>query len=506
MRSSYWYAVNVRRLALAALCLSLSGAQAEAQKRRSESKATVTAESTVMPACHAALDDPQGFKTALLKRDVELRGFRTKLKTGYYVVSGQMSSELALKTPQDLISKTSNALADIAEAKTALLIYDISHRPGKRDLLCVWMLSTNGLVAAESTEALSGAPVAHLARQVLNVDRRAAARVPVPLKAKKVDAALQTEETAPPASLDELSDSLLPPSIKQKLVEGKFHRLLILPAADIGTVPWSALPIGNEMIVDRLAVVILADIDWIVRSPQEVSTTNAIGETNTHGLIVGDPDLSADKRYKFIPLPGAREEAKEVSELWFSFNSTLLLGEAAERTQVIAQLKGFNTVRLGLIYFATHGVSDATNPMDGSFLALKGDHLYGRDIKELVLDSHPLVVMSACQTGLGKTFDAGTFGLARAWWGAGAAQVVMSLWNIDDAATRDLMVSFIDRVSLLVGIPATEKNDLLFAREEILRVAMLKMREKYKDPALWASFLLLGIPTKVDPPKSRPGN
>ena len=52
--------------------------------------------------------------------------------------------------------------------------------------------------------------------------------------------------------------------------------------------------------------------------------------------------------------------------------------------------------------------------------------------------------MSACQTGLGKVFDVGNTGLTRAWHSAGASNVVMSLWNVHDDATKLLMTKFIE--------------------------------------------------------------
>jgi CHAT domain-containing protein len=51
--------------------------------------------------------------------------------------------------------------------------------------------------------------------------------------------------------------------------------------------------------------------------------------------------------------------------------------------------------------------------------------------------------MSACQSGLGKVFEAGV----RAWYDVGAPQIVMSLWNIDDNATMELMLEFIRRLN-----------------------------------------------------------
>ena len=94
-----------------------------------------------------------------------------------------------------------------------------------------------------------------------------------------------------------------------------------------------------------------------------------------------------------------------------------------------------------------------------------------------------LVVMSACQTGLGKVFEGGVFGLARAWHYAGAHQIVMSLWNVDDQATRFLMTSFIKKI--------TEGAQ----SERALRRAMLEARDRYPDPALWAAFTLYGMPS-----------
>jgi hypothetical protein len=197
-------------------------------------------------------------------------------------------------------------------------------------------------------------------------------------------------------------------------------------------------------------------------------------------IVVGDPDLSQDRRWNFPPLAGARSEAVEVATL---VGEQALLGEDATKTHVLDRLRASRNA--SLIYFATHALSDAVNPMDRSFLALAGDHLYGRDIKGLMFPNNPLVVMSACQTGLGKVFEGGTFGLVRAWYHVGASQIVMSLWNIDDNVTKDLMLEFMRQ--LKAGA----------VTEFALREAMLATRQKHADPALWASVALFGLPSKA---------
>ncbi len=192
-------------------------------------------------------------------------------------------------------------------------------------------------------------------------------------------------------------------------------------------------------------------------------------------LVAGDP-AADDDEWEFPPLPGARAEAAAVAR---RLNTEALLGDAATREAVLRRIDA--EPGLAMIYLATHGVASSTNPLDASFLLLAGARWPAAEIQNLVLEGNPLVVLSACQTGLGKDFDVGTMGMARAWSRAGAAEVVMSLWNVDDAATRELMLAFIDAASEL---PA----------DQALRHAMRSLRRKNHDVADWASFAVLGRP------------
>ena len=93
-----------------------------------------------------------------------------------------------------------------------------------------------------------------------------------------------------------------------------------------------------------------------------------------------------------------------------------------------------------------------------------------------------LVVMSACDSGRGEINDDGVIGLSRAWMAAGAPSVMVTLWQIPDEATKDLMVMFYQQLAA-----GTRKA-------EALRLAMLATRAKYSDPFNWAAFLLIGEP------------
>lgn len=99
----------------------------------------------------------------------------------------------------------------------------------------------------------------------------------------------------------------------------------------------------------------------------------------------------------------------------------------------------------------------------------------------LNLKNTELVVLSACVTGLGKIKNGeGVYGLQRAFEVAGVHYVIMSLWNVNDKATQELMTLFYGFL--------LEKNDVYWAYQK----AIFELRKKYKHPIHWGAFKLLG--------------
>jgi CHAT domain-containing protein len=186
-----------------------------------------------------------------------------------------------------------------------------------------------------------------------------------------------------------------------------------------------------------------------------------------------------------------------------------VLTEARATEAAVKQLKGPR-----ILHLATHGFSDAAwtrgdgslpgrqnRPPDSklqdslvrSGLALAGANqrrsgdddgiLTAREVAGLDLEGTELAVLSACETGIGQVQSGeGIYGLRRALMLAGVRMQVASLWKIDDAATRDIMVDFYSR--LLAGT----------SRSQSLREAQLAMLRdsRYAHPFYWAAFIAIG--------------
>jgi CHAT domain-containing protein len=147
--------------------------------------------------------------------------------------------------------------------------------------------------------------------------------------------------------------------------------------------------------------------------------------------------------------------------------------------------------RYRYLHFATHGLLDSERP-GLSALALsmvdetgepKDGFLRANDVYNLKLPAE-LVTLSGCQTGLGKAVNGeGLVGLTRGFMYAGAARVVVSLWNVNDQATSELMARFYRRMLKGNQRPAAA-----------LRMAQVEMwrQMRWRAPYYWATFVLQG--------------
>ena len=132
------------------------------------------------------------------------------------------------------------------------------------------------------------------------------------------------------------------------------------------------------------------------------------------------------------------------------------------------------------MHIAAHGFFRPDNPMFSGIRLGASSYLTLYDLYNLKLPAE-LVVLSACVTGV-NVIAAGDelLGLARGLFRAGAASLLLTLWEVPDQSTAEFMKAFYDRV-------LTAPN-----RASALRDAVLALREEYPHPIYWAPFVLMG--------------
>ena len=188
-------------------------------------------------------------------------------------------------------------------------------------------------------------------------------------------------------------------------------------------------------------------------------------------------------------LTGTRVEAEQISKLAKASG-----GQADVWLDLDASEENLDTRDMSkyrIIHVATHGLLNAERPQfTGVVLSLVGNKTQDGFVRtdevfNLRLGS-PLVMLSACETGLGKEKRGeGVMGLTRAFMYAGAPTVGVSLWSVADKSTADLMTDFYQR---LLSTTATNTTS------GALRGAQLAMinGKKYSAPFYWAPFVLVG--------------
>ncbi len=192
-------------------------------------------------------------------------------------------------------------------------------------------------------------------------------------------------------------------------------------------------------------------------------------------------------RVRIPRLPFTRQEAERILALAPSPANLKAVGFQANRALALSAELG----QYRYLHFATHGYLDSERPgFSALVLSLINERgevedgfLRAHEIYNLNLPAE-LVVLSACQTGLGKEIKGeGLVGLTRGFMYAGAARIVVSLWNVNDKATAELMTKFYQKMLKSGERPAAA-----------LRAAQVEMwrQKQWEVPYYWAAFVLQG--------------
>lgn len=276
------------------------------------------------------------------------------------------------------------------------------------------------------------------------------------------------------------------------------------------------LMIEDEVyVIDRMEVVLVGSTGDLVQRSKTSKFVN-----NNEFVIIGNPkfysDVSEEELFSVrrpIPqLKGAEQEALELKRILSSkgvkLNFFLRSGATEDTLRTVKNPRVF--------HIATHGFFEAQKSQNSNALALNenatfdnpllrsglmlseaGDLMQSKnyfeynkkpgvltayEVVNLNFDNTELVVLSACETGKGDVKEGdGVFGLQRAFFVAGAKSLIMSLFKVDDEATKKLMLIFYQKW--------LETGD----RRKAFYEAKKELRKEYEHPYYWASFVMLGL-------------
>lgn len=252
---------------------------------------------------------------------------------------------------------------------------------------------------------------------------------------------------------------------------------------------------------DSRAMLIIADPVFNSNDARARKTTGApAADADVRGLgiqgaladVAGSNAPAPNQQMEGLPLArlnGTRTEADQISKLAKASGgqADVWLDLDANEDSLVAR----DVSKYRIIHVATHGLLNAERPQfTGVVLSLVGNKTHDGFVRtdevfNLRLGS-PLVMLSACETGLGKEKRGeGVMGLTRAFMYAGAPTVGVSLWSVADKSTADLMTDFYKRL-LSTGQSTTSSGALREAQ-----LAMISGK-KYSAPFFWAPFVLVG--------------
>jgi tetratricopeptide (TPR) repeat protein len=261
---------------------------------------------------------------------------------------------------------------------------------------------------------------------------------------------------------------------------GGARRLIIVPDGPLHHLPFEALVRDGRYLVQAFEVTVAPSASTLagLRRDRRKPAPNAVA-------AFGDPAIGAGDD-RFPPLPHARREVERIAALFPPERAVLLTGDEATRKAILEA----SLDRYRYVHFAAHGWIDGRDlGHSGLILSTGGREPAGAllsvaDIFSLRLGAE-MVALSACRSGSGEIRGGeGIVGMARAFIDAGARSVLVSLWNVNDASTADLMERLYE--GLAGGRPPSEA----------LRAAKLEFIESdrplRRHPYRWAPFVLVG--------------
>jgi len=266
--------------------------------------------------------------------------------------------------------------------------------------------------------------------------------------------------------------------------------LMIILAGNLGFLPFEALltdDVSNNNFKEYPYVIKKYAVGYCYSATllHEMQTKEHIPQKIFLGFAPEfDSDVKLDGRYSFNPLEHSQQEVIDVHELIGTGN--IFTGAQATKENFQENCEGYC-----ILHIATHGFMNS-NDSKNSFLAFSSsadstsnELLYVRDLYNMHLTAS-MVVLSACETGLGELYESeGIASLARGFAYAGAKSIITSLWAVNDYTTAEIMKFMYKHIQA-----GMNKDEALFqAKNEFLAAAA---SHQVAHPFLWSAFIMIG--------------
>jgi CHAT domain-containing protein len=366
------------------------------------------------------------------------------------------SINVATNTP--IIAKAPNLakIQQIAKSQNATLVeYSLID-----ESIYIWVISPSGQITFQQSKLPPNTTI----KDLVNTSRD-----DIGVRGRSGSRNTPSSPTAAQGDLKLLHKLLIAP-IAKSLPKDPNQRIIFIPQGELFFVPFVALQDNNDKYLIEQHTISTASAIGLLDSTPKPAKFNPKQGTS---IVVGNPIMPlAPDGTQLVPLAGAEKEAIAIGSI---LKTTPLIGVQADKNVVINKMRSAS-----IIHLATHGLLDKVRGDIPGAIALTNGLLTSNEIFDLKLQVN-LVVLSACDTGVGDLSGDGVIGLSRALAAAGTPSVAVSLWSVNDSSTKELMVEFYQNWY------GKGMN-----KDQAMRQAMLEVMKSREKPRDWAAFIILG--------------
>jgi len=285
----------------------------------------------------------------------------------------------------------------------------------------------------------------------------------------------RSEDTQALASLQRLHELLIRPIMERGVLPKDFRRWIIVPDSTLHYVPFAALADENGRHLNEEVALVTAPSASIWHLLQKQKSPHPAS-------LLGFANPNLEHRADLPPLPQSEAELQQVSTIMQDAGCEC---ETYEREQATESRLESEAAGKHLLHFGTHGTFPGDDALDFHRLVLSpttehDGEVNAEEIRRLDLRAAQLVVLSICNGGLYRVGPGNEpYGLVSALFGAGAQNVLATLWPIEDEVGRNFVVSFYKH------LPAR-------GPAEALRQACQDFSRQGEPVRRWSAFTLIG--------------